>query len=141
MISSHVKITCYFHMWKCHRCDGCIINSRLSQEKTVSVEMVWYFIGVYIINRTLHGRWETRIFSSTLEEKFRIFARPCNILYVLVFKRSNDWKKYRITFFKVWHAKKNLAWNWCYIIALYIHLSAMLRIFWTVGVFSGIKNE
>ena len=62
--------------------------------------MVWHFIGVYIINRTLHGRLEIRNFSSrvekyftrslrslvkyflTLEEKFRISARPCNILYV-----------------------------------------------------------
>ena len=63
--------------------------------------MVWHFIGVYIINRTLHDRLEIRNFSSrvekyftrslrslvtyfsTLEEKFRISARPCNILYVL----------------------------------------------------------
>ena len=51
--------------------------------------MIWYFIGVYIINRTLHSRLEIRIFSSrvekyfsTLEEKFRISARSCNILYV-----------------------------------------------------------
>ena len=54
--------------------------------------MVWYFIGVYIINRTLHGRLEIPNFSSrvekiyhsfaTLEEKFRISARPCNILYL-----------------------------------------------------------
>ena len=62
--------------------------------------MVWQFIGVYIINRALHGRLEIRNFSSrvekifhsfaaltreifsTLEEKFRISARPCNILYV-----------------------------------------------------------
>ena len=62
--------------------------------------MVWHFIGVYIINRTLHGRLEIRNFSSrvekyftrslrslvkyflTLEEKFRISARPCNILYL-----------------------------------------------------------
>ena len=52
--------------------------------------MVWYFIGVYIINRTLHDRLEIRNFSSrvenisTLEEKFRISARPCNILYIFV---------------------------------------------------------
>ena len=63
--------------------------------------MVWHFIGVYIINRTLHDRLEIRNFSSrvekyftrslrslvkyfsTLEEKFRISARPCNILYLL----------------------------------------------------------
>ena len=46
--------------------------------------MVWYFIRVYIIiNRTLHGRLETRNFSSRVEkkEKIRISARPCNILY------------------------------------------------------------
>ena len=61
--------------------------------------MVWHFIGVYIINRTLHDRLEIRNFSfrvekyftrslrslvkyfSTLEEKFFISARPCNILY------------------------------------------------------------
>ena len=44
-----------------------------------------YIIGIYIINRTLHGRLEMRNFSSRvekLEEKFRIFARPCNILYL-----------------------------------------------------------
>ena len=64
--------------------------------------MVWHFIGVYIINRTLHDRLEIRNFSSrvekyftrslrslvkyfsTLEEKFRISARPCNILYMNV---------------------------------------------------------
>ena len=68
--------------------------------------MVWDFIGFYIIFRTLHCRLEIRNFSSrvekifhslahsrslvkyfsTLEEKFRISARPCNILYVF-FKR------------------------------------------------------
>ena len=62
--------------------------------------MVWYFIGVYVINRTLHGRLEIRNsllvlkkkftrslrslvkYFSTLEEKFRISARPCNTLYL-----------------------------------------------------------
>ena len=65
--------------------------------------MAWYFISVYIINRTLHCRLEIRNFSSsveniryftrplrslvkyfsTLEEKFRISARQRNILYIL----------------------------------------------------------
>ena len=63
--------------------------------------MIWYFIGVYIINRTLHGRLEIQSFSShvekyfthslhslmkyfsTLEEKFCISALSCNILYIL----------------------------------------------------------
>ena len=60
--------------------------------------MVWYFIGVYIINRTLHGDLEIWNFSSRVEKYFtrslrslvkyyspfeetlRISARPCNIL-------------------------------------------------------------
>ena len=33
--------------------------------------MVWYFIGVYIINRTLHGRWEIRNFSPPCAENTR----------------------------------------------------------------------
>ena len=36
--------------------------------------MVWYFIGVYIRNRTLHGPLEIRIFSSRVEKIFYSFA-------------------------------------------------------------------
>ena len=36
--------------------------------------MVWYFIGVYIIDRTLHGRMEIRNFSSRVEKIFHSFA-------------------------------------------------------------------
>ena len=36
--------------------------------------MVWHFIGVYIINRTLHGRLEIRNFSSHVEKVFHLFA-------------------------------------------------------------------
>ena len=68
--------------------------------------MVWYFTSVYIINRTLHGRLEIRNFSShvekifqserservkyfsTLEKKFRISARPCNILYICLRRKK-----------------------------------------------------
>ena len=52
-------------------------TSRLSQPKKCQSEMVWHFIGVYILIRTLHDR------CSTLEEKFCISARPCNILYIM----------------------------------------------------------
>ena len=82
-----------------------MINRPFRSKKCLS-EMIWHFIGVYIINRTLHGRLEIRNFSSrvkkyftsecvekyftvrcahsntTLEGKFRISARPCNILYL-----------------------------------------------------------
>ena len=73
--------------------------------------MVWYFIGVYIIKRTLHGRLEIRNFSSrvekifpTLEEKFRISARPCNILYLLM------WNKWNNSFFTPLYL---LLYFWC----------------------------
>ena len=36
--------------------------------------MVWYFIGVYIINRTLQGRLEIRNFSSRVEKIVQSFA-------------------------------------------------------------------
>ena len=34
--------------------------------------MVWYFIGVYIINRTLHGRLEIPNFSSRVEKNISL---------------------------------------------------------------------
>ena len=34
------------------------------------LKLVWHFIGVYIINRTLHGLLEIRIFSSLVEKYF-----------------------------------------------------------------------
>ena len=82
MLFSHVKSSPL--LWLHNR-------SRLSQQR----KMVWYFIGVNVINRTLHGYLEIRNFSSrvernffafgyfsTLEEKFRISARPCYIVYL-----------------------------------------------------------
>ena len=42
--------------------------------KNYQSEMVWYFIGVYIINGILHGRLEIRNFSSRVEKMFHLFA-------------------------------------------------------------------
>ena len=53
--------------------------------------MVWYFIGVYIIKANIFSCWKNYFtrslrslvkYFSTLEEKFRISKRPCNILYL-----------------------------------------------------------
>ena len=66
MISSHVKITSYFHMWKDHHCYGYMINHALHSQKYFS-EMVWHFIGV-LINKTLHGHLEIQNFSSRVEK-------------------------------------------------------------------------
>ena len=64
VLSSHVKRSPL--LWLHNK-------SRLSQEKCLT-EMVLYFIGVYIINRTLHNRWEIRNFSSRVEKIFHLFA-------------------------------------------------------------------
>ena len=52
---------------KCHHCCGFIINRTFRPNKYLS-KMVWYLIGVYIINRTLCGRLEIRNFSSRVEK-------------------------------------------------------------------------
>ena len=39
VIFSHVKITCYFHMWR---------------YQVFTRKLTWYFIGVYIIKRFIH---------------------------------------------------------------------------------------
>ena len=72
-------------------------KSRLLRQKLKGL----VFVGVYIINRILHGAWRYEIsllvfkqcftlssrslveYCSTFEEKLRISAWPCNILYSL----------------------------------------------------------
>ena len=46
--------------------------------------MVWHYIGVYIPLRLLVK------YFSTLEEKFRISARPWNILYISLYPVDGD---------------------------------------------------
>ena len=58
MITSHVKITCYFHMWKYHRCYGYIINCAVHRKKLFQWNgLVLHWCLKLIINRTLHGRF------------------------------------------------------------------------------------
>ena len=58
-------------------------------------EMVWYFIGVYIINRTLHGRLEIRNFSSSVEKYFTSERSEPAIYYLgLPHSLSHSEKKY-----------------------------------------------
>ena len=65
-VSFHAK-TWYLHMWKYHRCYGYIIVLKKYFTRSLS-SLVKYFL--------------------TLEEKFRIFARPCNILYIILILQS-----------------------------------------------------
>jgi len=77
MLFSHVKISPL--LWLHNK-------SGLSQEKNCFIEMVWHFIGVYTINRTLHGRLEIRNFS--FQHSKRNFVSPrghvISTMYVLV---------------------------------------------------------
>ena len=83
-ISSHVKTTCYLHTWKDHRCYGYIIN------RAYLSEMVWYFIGVYIINRTLHGLLEIRNFFSRVEKRNFLSPRGHVISSIRVISYNPD---------------------------------------------------
>ena len=83
-------------IWKNRSCYGYLINCVFCSKS----EMVWYFIGVYIINRTVHGHLELQNFRarvekyfsclqcslvkyfSTLYKKFCITAQSFNILYI-----------------------------------------------------------
>ena len=65
-------------------------KSRFSQRKAKWFGISWAFSFAFI-NETLHGCLDIRNFSSrvkkyfsTLEEKFSISARPCNILYLFL---------------------------------------------------------
>ena len=87
-------------MWKDHCCYGYIVNCAFRSIKQYIGKMACYFIGIYEINNTLHGCWEVGNLSSrvkkyftsersewveylsTLEDKFRISVRLCNVLYL-----------------------------------------------------------
>ena len=56
-------------MQKDHHCYGYIINRAFHSKKLFN-EMAWYFIGVYVINRTLHGCLEIQNFFSLVEKYF-----------------------------------------------------------------------
>ena len=92
LVSSHVKITCYLDTWKDHRCYGYIINRAFCNDLVFhwcscnKQNITWppgdtkfLFSSWNIITCSLHSLMK---YFSTLEEKFRISARSCNILYV-----------------------------------------------------------
>ena len=63
LISSHVKISPL--LWLHNK-------PHLSDQKSFLSKMVWHFIGVYIIKRTLHGRLALRNFSSRVEKNISL---------------------------------------------------------------------
>ena len=54
--------------------------------------MVWHFLGVYIINRTLYGRLEIRIFSSRVEKYFTS-ERSSLVKYIFNTRREISYRR------------------------------------------------
>ena len=102
-LSSHVKITCYLHVWKYHHCYGFIINRAFQTKKLFKENGLAFHWFLYNKWNTTWLRGDTKfLFScwkryfthsprslvkyfSTLTEKFRISARPCNILSLYMY--------------------------------------------------------
>ena len=86
MISSHVKITCYLHMRKDHRCYGYIIIAPFAAKKYLG-EIVWRLIVVYIIIEHYMAAWryEFSLLANLefLSRAFRISLQHVNM--------SNQW--------------------------------------------------
>ena len=65
-------------------------------------EMVWYFIGVYIINRTWHGRLEIRNFSASVETIFqhskRNFVSPSGHVISSIYGLISEYSVTRETY-------------------------------------------
>ena len=109
MISSHMKITRYFHMWKDHCCYGYIINRIFCSKKIFKVNGLafhWRFIEHYMAA----WRYEISLLMlkniSTWEEKFCISKRPCNILHFFYLFMQDSFEG--VTYFKLfmctWHS-------------------------------------
>ena len=86
LISPHIKIMCYLHMWKDDHCYVYMTNCTFCNRNN---SWFWYFIGVcsnkWNITGLLGDVKSLGMFKniSVLKEKFRISTRPCNILHIL----------------------------------------------------------
>ena len=69
MISSHIKISCYVHMWKYQCCYGYIINGAFRRIKLFQWNGLVFHWCLYnkINNRTVHGHLEIQNLSSRVE--------------------------------------------------------------------------
>ena len=72
MISSHIKISCYVHMWKYHCCYGYIINRTFRRIKLFQWNGLVFHWCLYnkINNRTVHGHLEIQNLSSSVGKYF-----------------------------------------------------------------------
>ena len=71
LTSSHVKITCYLHMWKYHRCYGFIINHSFRTKKLLK----WNGL---VVHWCLYNK--IRNFSSRVKKIFHSFQHSRNFV-------------------------------------------------------------
>ena len=98
--------TWYLHMWKYHRCYGFIINRAFHTKKLLKSNGFVFRWRLYNEENITWPLGDTKLlFScwkniSTLEEKFRISTRPCNILYIFSFRLEREliWQDPRFQF-------------------------------------------
>ena len=102
MISFHVKITCYLHMWKDGRCYGYIKNRIFRSETEIVCNSLLGDTKFLFLFWQLFHEWAKHSplmkYFSTLNEKFRISARPCNILEVCSTETPEKFCLFRIWF-------------------------------------------
>ena len=70
--------------------------------------MVWYFVLKKYFTRSLRPLMK---YFSTLEEKFRISKRPCNILYLALFNTILNFTSVLVN--KIQYILNILPWDWC----------------------------
>ena len=94
-ISSHVKISPLLWLHD---------KSRLWHQKTIKLE--WFGISLVLKKYFTRSLRSLVTYFSTLEEKFRISARPCNILYAILQSFSGDKQPtyHKSSYFMQWAA-------------------------------------
>ena len=100
--------TWYLHMWKYHLCYGFIINFTFQTKKLFQV--AWrYEISLLVLKKYFTCSLRSLVtYFSTLEEKFRIPALPCNILYINNKKKQNKKNKQNETKIKQTNKQKKI---------------------------------
>ena len=124
-VSFHAK-TWYLHMWKYHRCYGCMINHAFHTKKLFKwngLVFHWCLYNKWNITwplgdtKFLFSCWKnisfvccthSRNIFSTLEEKFHISAQPCNISYIRYRSKLNSGKFFNLGWFSISFMNNNI---------------------------------
>ena len=107
LISSHVKITCHFHVWRYH---------------VFARKLTWYFTAVYI-------KKKVAIKPSTIGG-----ARSPHLIYSLKSASYDMWLRYTVPYFtnpEFQEIAENVIWDLCTKFSIYCKLYLTLPLFWS----------